>query len=196
MTQFTVNYDMSYISLLGNKENMSYEITGCERDETYRYALFVETSCNSTNELVVIQCNPSVANEGQSDSTAGKVSVWAEENGFSKIVFLNLFAFISPYPKDLIGKDYQFLVGPKNNKVLKHHINNDATVVLAWGGDIPIEKAMYYQRLNEIKEIMDKAGVEPYKVGALSNGTHPRHGRGWNKGNRDLSKLSWSAIIA
>lgn len=175
---------------------MSYEITGCERNETYRYALFVDTSCNSTNELVVIQCNPSVANERKSDPTVGKVSNWAKENGFGRIVFLNLFAYISPHTDDLIGKSYDYLVGPKNNEILEKHINNRCTIVLAWGGDVPVGNQIYYQRLNAIKEILDKAGVQPYKVGALSYGTHPRHGRMWNKGNRDLSLLRWESIIA
>ncbi|WP_341661157.1 DUF1643 domain-containing protein [Vibrio sp.] len=175
---------------------MSYVITGCERDEIYRYALFVETSCNSEDELVVIQCNPSVANEEKSDPTVGKVSIWAEENGFGKVVFLNLFAYISPCPKDLIGKSYDYLVGSKNNQILEQHINDWSTIVLAWGGDVPVENKIYYQRLSEVKEIMDKTGAQPYKVGALSHGTHPRHGRTWNKGNRELSTLYWESIIA
>ena len=57
--------------------------------------------------------------------------------------------------------------------------------MLAWGGNVPIEKDLYIKRLNEIKNILDNAGATPYKVGALSYGTHPRHGRMWNKGNRD-----------
>ena len=42
---------------------------------------------------------------------------------------------------------------------------------------------------------MDKAGLEPYHVGALSGKKFPRHGLWWNKPNRDLRKLDWDDII-
>jgi hypothetical protein len=40
------------------------------------------------------------------------------------------------------------------------------------------------------------AGHVAHHVGALSYGTHPRHGGMWNKGNRDLSVLDWEKIHA
>jgi len=174
---------------------MGYKILNCARDDTYRYSLNVKTDCISDKKLVVIQCNPSVANEDQSDPTVGKVSLWAEENSFSEIIFLNLFAYISQYTSDLEGKDYSFLVGSKNDETLKKYISSETTVVLAWGGDVPIKHHLYIKRLNEIKTILDDANVTPYKVGALSYGTHPRHGRMWNKGNRELSQLNYNEIL-
>lgn len=176
--------------------SVGYEIVACERDDTYRYSLSVRTDHDSPPQkrLVVIQCNPSIANKTQSDPTVGKVSVWAEDNGFREVVFLNLFAFISPYTCDLAGKDYELIVGPRNDDVLREHIGSNATVVLAWGGDVPDH---YFKRLHEIKAVLDGAGVLPHKVGALSRGgTYPRHGRVWNRGNRELSVLDWNAIIA
>ena len=98
---------------------MGYQITDCKRDETYRYSLSVRTGCQSGNHLVVIQFNPSVASENNSDPTLGKVSLWAEVNNFSEVVFLNLFAYISSYTIDLAGKDYDSLVGPNNDKTFK-----------------------------------------------------------------------------
>lgn len=49
--------------------------------------------------------------------------------------------------------------------------------------------------LKEIKDILDNAQVVPHKVGTLSYGTHPRHGRMWNKNNREISTLEWTDII-
>lgn len=98
---------------------MGYQILDCKRDDVYRYALNVKTDYISNKKLVVLQCNPSIANEGQSDPTAGKVSLWAEENLFSEIIFLNLFAYISPHTSDLKDKEYSFLVGQKNDETFK-----------------------------------------------------------------------------
>jgi hypothetical protein len=175
---------------------MGYQITDCERNETYRYSLSVRTDCQSGNRLVVIQCNPSVASENNPDPTVGKVSLWAEENNFSEVIFLNLFAYIYSYTIDLAGKGYDFLVGPNNDKTLKKHISSKTTVVLAWGGDVPVPISYYKQRLCCVKDILDSASVKPHKVGTLSYGTHPRHGRMWNKNNRKLSALEWVEIIA
>ena len=175
---------------------MAYKIISCERDSTYRYSLVVETDCSSNRKLVVIQCNPSEAKENRSDSTVGKVSKWAEENSFYEVVFLNLFAYVSPYISELMGKKYSILVGPKNDKTLQEHISQNTTIVLAWGGDIPVPNDLYIKRVKEIREIMEKANAFPHRVGALAYGTYPRHGRMWNKGYRELYSLNWSEIIA
>ncbi len=137
-----------------------------------------------------------IANEldAGGDVTVGKVSIWAEENNFSVVVFLNLFAYVSSRTAGLVGKTYQQLVGQKNDDVLTNHIKNSITVVLGWGGDLPVPDSIYNRRLVEIKRILDQAGVIPNHVGALSSGKYPRHGRSWNKANRKLSPLEWEAI--
>lgn len=175
---------------------MAYKITGCVREHLYRYSLTVRTDCDSGRSLIVIQCNPSVARENVSDPTVGKVSIWAEENGFSDVVFLNLFAYVSPQASDLEGKSYEYLLGPKNDDILAEHLNADAIVVLGWGGNVPVPDSSYRRRLTEIKQLLDRARVTPNHVGALSYGKYPRHGRMWNTGNRTLSALDWRAIIA
>jgi hypothetical protein len=113
---------------------MAYKITDCFCEHPYRYSLTVRTDCNSERSLIVIQCNPSVARKNVSDPTVGKVSIWAEENGFGEVVFLNLFAYVSPQTADLVGKNYEYLVGTKNDEILARYIKNGGLVVLAWGG--------------------------------------------------------------
>jgi hypothetical protein len=164
---------------------MAYKIIDCFRENPYRYSLTVLTDCNSERSLIVIQCNPSKACENMSDPTVGKVSIWAEENGFSKVLFLNLFACVSSQPVDLKGK---------SDEILARHIKNGGLVVLAWGGGVP--DGSYQRRLTEIKQLLDHAEITPNHVGALSYGRYPRHGRMWNKGNREISVLDWGAIIA
>jgi hypothetical protein len=181
--------------LIWSLYGMTYEIVGCEIESQYRYSLTVKTESKSNNKLVVIQCNPSEAKENRSDPTVGKVSIWANENSYGEVVFLNLFAYISPYISELEGKEYSILVGPKNDVVLKDNISNNSTIVLAWGGDIPVTNEQYIRRVKEIMNIMQQTNSVPHRVGALSYGTHPRHGRMWNKGNRELSELNWESIL-
>ncbi len=176
---------------------MGYQLGECDLEYPYRYSLMVSTDGQSGKTLIVIQCNPSVASSTGSDPTVGKVSIWAEEKDFSQVIFLNLFALISSHTSVLIGKPYEQIVGPRNDETLVTRLEQtDCTVVLAWGGDIPVEPALYKRRLAEIKRYLEDSGLVAHHVGALSYGTHPRHGKMWNKGNRDLRVLEWEKIGA
>lgn len=176
---------------------MGYQLGDCDLEYPYRYALKASIDNDSPKVLVVIQCNPSLATSSGSDPTAGKVAYWAEENGFGEVVYLNLFALISPQTSVLDGKSYEEIVGPRNDSILKEQLKRSGcTVVLGWGGDIPIPDLYYRRRIGEIKKLIDACGHTAHHVGALSYGTHPRHGRMWNKENRDLRILEWEKICA
>jgi len=175
---------------------VTYQLGRCDEESQYRYLLTVKTDNSSGKKLIVIQCNPSNATDKVSDPTIGKVSKWAEDNNFSNIIFLNLFAYITPYTSDLKGKKYDELVGPNNDKVLLEQlVNRDCVVVLGWGQIKDIENNIFKERVRKVKQYIDNAGIQPYHVGALSGGRYPRHGRMWNKGNRNLSILDWADII-
>jgi len=174
---------------------MSYRLGECDLEYPYRYSLVATTDSKSGKTVVVVQCNPSVASASVSDPTVGKVATWAEEQGFGQVVFLNLFALISSQTSVLVGKPYRQIVGPKNDEVFTAQLRRqDCTVVLAWGRDVPVKPEFYERRLNEIRKHLDDAGHVAHHVGALSYGTHPRHGRMWNKSNRDLRVLDWEKI--
>lgn len=176
---------------------MGYLLGECDLEYPYRYLLKASISNASQKALVVIQCNPSVATSCGSDPTAGKVAYWAEENGFGEVVYLNLFALISSKTSVLEGKSYEEIVGPRNDDTLREQLNRSGcTVVLGWGGDVPIPDGYYRRRIGEIKNLVEACGHRAHHVGALSYGTHPRHGLMWNKGNRDLRLLNWDEIGA
>ncbi len=49
--------------------------------------------------------------------------------------------------------------------------------------------------MRQIKSVLDNSGKRPSKVGSLTSGTHPRHGRTWNSGERELTSLDWNSIL-
>jgi len=177
--------------------SVGYQLGECDREYPYRYSLVATTDSKSDKTLIVVQCNPSLATNSGSDPTVGKVAIWAESKGFGKVVFLNLFALISSRTGALTGKSYEEVVGPRNNEVMRAQLRRpNCTVVMAWGGDIPVEPELYAQRLTEIRGYLEEIDLVAHHVGALSYGTHPRHGRMWNKGNRDIRVLAWEKICS
>jgi len=174
---------------------MTYRLEACDIDETYRYSLSVITESDSDQTLVVIQSNPSTASGSVADPTVGKVARWAEENQFATVIFLNLFAFISTDSSLLKNKPYEEIVGPRNDEVIRDKLSVDnCTVVLAWGKPT-VDKDLYCRRLEEVKELIQCSGKEPFHVGRLTKGNYPRHGRSWNGDNRELRELEWSDIL-
>lgn len=173
---------------------MAYTLTDCRDEPDYRYALTARTDAAGNASLIVVQCNPSRASGTRSDPTVGKVSTWAEENGFSRVTFLNLFARRSPTVSEISHLPYLELVGPKNDEVLASFTTNDSTLILAWGGSLPVPDELYRQRLAEVHGLL--GGCPAYHVGSMVRGRYPRHGRMWNSGDRKLEPVQWSELLA
>ncbi|MCL6619303.1 MAG: DUF1643 domain-containing protein [Thermomonas hydrothermalis] len=172
---------------------MAYTLTDCIEEPDYRYSLVARTDARGGKSLAVVQCNPSRASGTRSDPTVGKVSNWAEENGFGSVTFLNLFARRSPQVHEIRHLSYVELVGPKNNEALARYTAGASTVVLAWGGTLPVPDELYRKRLAELRELLADRRVN--RVGPLSGGRYPRHGRAWNADNRKLEPVEWSELL-
>lgn len=172
---------------------MTYSLTDCLEEPDYRYSLVARTDAAGDASLAVVQCNPSRASGTRSDPTVGKVATWAEEKGFRTVTFLNLFARRSPSVHEICHLSYGALVGPKNNAVLARHAANDSTLVFAWGATLPVPDQLYRKRLLELRDLLD--GRSAHRVGELSGGRYPRHGRMWNSGNRHLEPLAWIELL-
>lgn len=173
---------------------MTYTLTECLEEPDYRYSLVARIGASDTTPLVVVQCNPSRASGTRSDPTVGKVASWAEEHGFSSVTFLNLFARRSPTVHEISHLSYVELVGPRNDEALARHAIGGSTLVLAWGGSLPVPDELYRQRLVELKTLL--SGRPVHRVGSLAYGCYPRHGRMWNAGNRALEPLEWSELLS
>jgi hypothetical protein len=172
----------------------TYEIVDCQEEEHYRWSLTVKTIARSTRSLVVVQCNPSYASSTRSDATVGKVSNWAADAGYATVTFLNLFARRSSKVAGIRDLSYRELVGKKNDNVLAELSGRrGATLVFAWGADLPVTPEQYARRLGKLRELV--GGRRIHCVGALSKNRFPRHGRLWNHGNRNIRRLSWGELL-
>jgi hypothetical protein len=159
-----------------------YQILLCDEEPSYRYRLDVSTLLQSSKGLAIVQLNPSTADATKSDPTIGKVSYWAREHGFGCVTFLNLFAIRTAHPKELVGKPYEVLVGPRNDAVTRPVLSAADTIIFAWG---KVDAAIAWHfgaRHAFLKRVVGEKPV--YAVGEPVATSFPRHGRMWNGMNR------------
>jgi len=96
----------------------------------YRYALWRIWDPDGSS-IMFIGLNPSLADECHDDQSIRRITSFAKEWGYGKILVLNLFARITPYPKQLFVDHDP--VGPKNSYYLKHFGGLCDEVVFCWG---------------------------------------------------------------
>ncbi len=171
-----------------------YRQVFCHQTRIYRYRLDVTTECRGQRSLALVQLNPSVANSDRSDPTLGKVARWANENGFARLVLMNLFAFRTAHQSDLIGQPYRRVVGPQNNKAIEDSIANSQTIILGWGEPTRAILPLLNRRITDIRQLCGRRRI--HVVGALVKGRYPRHGLLWNEPDRDVRPCEWAKLIA
>jgi hypothetical protein len=102
------------------------ELSSCK---TYRYALWRRWS--DAPPVLFVMLNPSTADESQDDPTIRRCISFAKQWGHGGIIVGNLFAFRSPYPRDL--QTTTDPIGPENNHWLERLAKQSDAVVGAWG---------------------------------------------------------------
>jgi hypothetical protein len=158
----------------------------------YRYRLDEQPLGNGVLRLAVIQINPSLADGRRCDPTVGKIKKWSEGK-YGLIVFLNLFAYISPQQTEIAEDDYQVLVGPQNDTIIREEAQQADKVIIAWGKPGGVFITHYQRRIKVLFALLD--GIQLYRVGQLSHGKYPRHGRMWNGNNRTEYAVEFSGLL-
>ncbi|RKD75256.1 hypothetical protein ATL39_0955 [Sinobaca qinghaiensis] len=150
-------------------------------DGLYRYGLEVRIAPQNgyVKKLVVIQKNPSTADEHTTDATVRRVENWARDKGFTTVSYLNLFAFRSTKPEVLNEYEYNEIVGERNNQVLEKEIKQSDTVIIGWGNPSNIKKAYYNKRSKEVHDLVMKTCGKICVVGEITKDGYPRHGLLW-----------------
>jgi hypothetical protein len=99
---------------------------------TYRYRLD-RTFAHGEGDAVFIMLNPSTADGTVDDPTIRRCMGFAAAWGHRRLIVVNLFAFRSPSPKDLLLVADP--VGPENEVYLEAATRPAARVICAWGKD-------------------------------------------------------------
>jgi hypothetical protein len=125
----------------------------------YRYELWREWD-SSLPKLVFIMLNPSTADASKDDPTIRRCIGFAKREGCGSVSIINLFAYRSSDPKELIKVGDPF---GDNENFLKIFLYQDTRIIAAWGN---IPKGLKMPVLEEVE-------VECLGITKLGNPKHP-----------------------
>ena len=147
---------------LFNQENKGACFSSCGK---YRYYLWRKWDLEKPF-IAFVGLNPSTANQTDDDPTIRRVKRFAFDWGYGGIYMLNLFAFVTPYPAELITCGDP--IAENNEKLLEiAALANE--VVYCWGNFNVIGRDIEVVRL-----LRYTAGVKGYCLGKNANGS-PKH---------------------
>ena len=141
----------------------------------YRYWLqdrVLMQSGLADKRIAWIMLNPSTAGketdgETESDPTINRVFGFSFDFGADVFGVANLFALISPYPKDLLTAEDP--VGPDNTRWITRVVNNADIIICAWGAHKPARS-----RGEEVLKQIRALGKTPMCLGQNKDGS-PKH---------------------
>jgi len=98
---------------------------------TWRYSLTRRWDMFNGRFMLFVGLNPSTADEHDDDPTIRRCVGFAKREEFGGIVMLNLFAFQSKKPKDMLNAEDP--IGPENDSVIMNYDGQGHKVVAVWG---------------------------------------------------------------
>ena len=151
-----------------------FDTTGADLSDCrlYRYALWRHWDWQSHGNCVMfIGLNPSTADETKNDTTISKCIGFAKRWGYGGIYMLNLYAFRTTYPAELVQADSP--VGSRNDKTFSYYGSRAGKIVAAWGAlEQRHRKRMRWDL--RIAQVLDCLGRQVYCLGTTKDGS-PRH---------------------
>ena len=108
-------------------------------DGNYRYLLRREWD-DSKGKLVFIMLNPSLADDKEDDPTTKRCIYFAKKFGYGSLEIVNLFAHITPYPRDLRTLNKNDAIGSENDNYIISALNSANKIIAAWGENGKIHK--------------------------------------------------------
>ena len=149
---------------------------GCVVTLSYRYTLTREWR-GGAGTVCWVMLNPSTADDTVDDPTIRRVIRFSTDNGFRRLVVVNLFAARSTDPAELVdmagaGCDPR---GPDNNEALRAAISQSLRVIYAWGASIPRPlDRLATEQIAHVSNLTYGYGLRPGCLGVTKHG-HPRH---------------------
>jgi len=148
----------------------------------YRYALW--RTWREDDHVMFIGLNPSTADETQDDPTIRRCINYAKDWGFGGIYMLNLFAYRTTKPKELLKAEKP--IGIENDAYLKMYHAKEGLNIACWG-----TRGVYKGRGDEVLSLLGKENLSCF--GLTKNG-QPKHPLYLKRGIKPVSCLVLQVI--
>ena len=146
-------------------------LRGAEMDGNYRYSLIREWDVNNKKSVVFVLLNPSTADDEVEDQTTKVCIEFAKRWGYGSMRIVNLFAYRATDPKVLKQlKDYDKMVGKRNNQFLMNALTEANRIVVAWGEH---GKILNRYRDDALIELFSKFQLYCFRIIANNQPKHP-----------------------
>lgn len=133
----------------------------------YRYSLWRDFE-EGEGTLAVCALNPSTADESANDPTVTRCIVRAKRMGFRRFEMLNLFAWRSTDPKQLLKVEDP--IGPENDGWIVARASEAKMLICGWGVTSPLIP----ERAKAVRSLLRAAGVKSYAL-KLTDSGQPWH---------------------
>lgn len=162
-------------------------------DGLYRYRLERQWS-TVPGVTTFVMLNPSTADAEVDDPTIRRCMGFAKRWGHGRLVVVNLFAFRSSDPVELLEADDP--IGPENRGHLSRAARETGLIIAAWGAPKSKLYALQYMQVLEARKalagpptVTQAEGRSIFCLGVTKRG-HPRHPLYLSKG-AGLRKFRW-----
>jgi hypothetical protein len=119
------------VAALGSTQTQWNRSAMFSDDRRYRYCLRRWSHSGNPRSLAIVMLNPSTADDKVDDPTTSRMLRFCERDGFNDYTAVNLFALVSPHPRDL--RRAPDPVGPDNDRWVRTCTAQYDVVVVAWG---------------------------------------------------------------
>lgn len=151
---------------------MKYEIDIYEinEDNKHRFAL----GNLSDKTLFVFGLNPSTADDKEPDQTIKKIMGFAEKNGYTSFVMLNLYPQRTKNPDELDESPDENIIS-ENERIISDLVSKqkNLNILLAWGDNVFI-RGYLIDCLKKIYQLLPSE-VNWWRIGDLTQKGQPRH---------------------
>lgn len=137
----------------------------------YQYLNVVPLENGDKGACVILGLNPLTREEGKTDKGFENCKAYAEKNGYSTLVFVNLYAFKDVDPTALVRLPDP--VGEENNQWLLKAAEDSSIIIGAWG-DFPRTK-------NRVYEVMKLLNAYDFFAIQTNRNGSPSHPLAWKK---------------
>lgn len=139
-------------------------------DELYRYALMrgINNGYSTQGYIMFIMLNPSTADATLDDPTIRRLYGITTDEGYSRFVVCNLFAYRATNP--LMLQQVPNPIGARNDGIIRYFAQRADKIICAWGS-----LSYNYKRIRARRVCDIIKNQKLHCLGLTQNGMYPRH---------------------